>query len=141
MENHPISKKSVYVIATLFAMALQSSSALAEELPEIRQEGNITYITGGIGDEEFNAMKAVQHNYNLRVLSAGTNGAYSGDTHIIISDSHGNELLSTDADPLFYAKLQPGHYVVQESSEGQSRKQPIVIAANKPVKPPIIGPV
>jgi len=133
MNNSTTLKQSHYIIATFIAMTLHYSSALANDLPEIKQEGGITYVTGGIGDEERSALKAVQHDYNLHVLSAaGTAGEYPGDTHITIFDSHNHKLLDTDADPLFYAKVPAGHYSVEESSGGQSKKQTIVIAANKP---------
>ena len=132
MKNHT-TLKIMSVTAAVFAMTLHSSTVLANDPPEIKQTGAISYVTGGIGDEERDAMRAVQHDYNLHVLSAGASGAYPGDTHIVISDNRGHELLSTDADPLFYAQLKSGHYVVEESSAGQSKKQAIVIADNKPV--------
>ena len=69
MQNYFVSKKSTYVVAAIFAMALHSSAVLADELLSPQQEGDITYVTGGIGDEERTAMRSVQHDYNLHVLS------------------------------------------------------------------------
>lgn len=131
-------KLSPYTIATMMGMALHASSTYAsaygDNLPEVQQVGDISYVTGGIGDEEREALLAAQHNYNLRILSAaGKSGAYPGDTHICIFDKSGNELLNTDADPIFYAFLPIGHYRVEETSEGQTKKQSFVIGANKPV--------
>jgi len=132
--TNSISKKSLCVTAAFFAMALHSSGVMASNLPEVQQTGDITYVTGGIGDEERNALKAVRHDYNLHILSAaGASGEYPGDTHICIFDNHNHKLLDTDADPFFYAKMPAGHYVVEESSGGQSKKQSIVMSAGTPV--------
>jgi len=127
-----ISNKTPYVFAAVFAMALYSSSVLADTLPAVQQSGDVTYITGGIGDEERDALKAVKQDYNLRILSAGVQGAYVGDAHIIISDNKGQELLNTNGGPIFYAKLPNGHYAVSEERHEETKKQSIVISASKP---------
>jgi hypothetical protein len=128
MENYLATNKSRYVIAAVFAMALYSSCALADNLPEVQHAGDIAYISGGIGDEERAALRAVQKDYNLHVLSAGVKGGYVGDAHMVISDSHGQEVIHAIVGPLFYAKLPPGHYVVTEERHEKSKKQSIVIA-------------
>jgi len=132
MINYPPLKKSTYAIAMMIAMALYSSYVLADNLPEVQHAGDIAYITGGIGDEERDALRAVKGDYNLHVLSATVNGAYTGNPHIVISDSHGQEVLSTDTGPIFYAKLPAGHYIIKEVRHEQSKKQSIVIGTDKP---------
>ena len=121
-------------VAAIVAMTLHAPATLADNnLPQAQQDGNVTYVTGGIGDEERNALRAVQHDYNLHIVNAvGASGAYPGDTHIIIYDKHHQEVVNTDTDPLFYAQLPAGRYTVEESSEGEDKQQSVVIAANKP---------
>lgn len=134
MTTYSASEKLLYIVAAISTMALHSSVALADDILEVQHTGKVTFVTGGIGDEERDAMRAVQSNYNLRILSAaGASGEYPGDTHIVISDTKGNELVNTDADPLFYAQMPSGHYIVNESSAGQSKKQSVTINAGKPV--------
>jgi hypothetical protein len=101
-------------------------------LPQPQQEGAITYVTGGIGDEERDALKAQKKDYNLSIVSADKSGAYVGDTRVVISNRQGEKLLDTQAGPLFYANLPPGNYVVEGDSEGQIRKQNITVAEGKP---------
>lgn len=119
-----------YMIAVI--VLLGAYAALADDmsgLPQAHQAGDITYITGGIGDEERDALKAVEHDYNLHVMSAGVSGAFSGNTHINITSRKGDELVSADAGPIFYANLPPGRYVVDATSEGQERKQAVTISS------------
>jgi len=123
--------ESLLILVAAVAVLLCIPPVLADDmsgLPTLQQESGITFITGGIGDEERDALKAVEHDYNLHVMSAGTSGAFTGDTIIAIRTRRGEELLSTDAGPIFYASLPPGHYVVEATSDGQTRKQDITIA-------------
>ncbi|MFY9287421.1 MAG: hypothetical protein WAO98_02840 [Alphaproteobacteria bacterium] len=95
------------------------------------QIGGIWYVTGGIGDEERDELKAVKGDYNFHVMSASKNGAFEGDTHIAISDRQGNQLLNTAIGPLFYAKLPAGSYAVEASNNGQVKRQNISVNDRK----------
>jgi len=125
--------KSYFSHVALVAMLATSGApgAYAYSL-QPQQVGNVTYVTGGIGDEERDALKAVKNDYNLSILSAARSGAYVGETRVVILDRNGQKLVDTYADPIFYAQLPPGRYVVEGESEGQSHKQNITIAGNKP---------
>ena len=93
--------------------------------------GNIVYITGGIGDEERAALQSVKNSYNLHVLSASKDGAYTGDTRINIHTQDGKALVDTPVGPLFYAKLPRGTYIIKASSEDQVKEQRVTIGLNK----------
>ena len=122
-----------YVMAGILAAALYAPFVQADySMLQPMQAGNITYLTGGIGDEERAAMQAVKNHYNLSVMSAGISGAFVGDTHLIIRNQQGTELLNTDAGPLFYANLPPGKYTIQAESEGQTRASTVNIAPGRP---------
>lgn len=95
------------------------------------QSGNVTYITGGIGDEERSALDAVKKDYNLRIVSAHTDGAFAGDTRIVIRDHNGDQLVDAAAGPLFYAKLPTGSYTVEATNQGRSKQQHITVGHNK----------
>lgn len=114
------------------ALAMSASFAYGYTTMQPMKAGNITYVTGGIGDEERYALQSVKNRYNLSIVSAANTGAYVGDTRVTISDTAGQELVDTHAGPLFYANLPPGKYVVEGQSEGQMRTQNITIAENKP---------
>jgi len=115
--------------------SLQASPVRAYESQlEIFQTGGITYVSGGIGQEESDEMEASQQNYNLRVTNADRTGHFSGDTRIVISDMKNHPLLDTSVGPLFYADLPNGRYIVEGFNEVQSKKQTIHIVGRAPVR-------
>ncbi len=93
--------------------------------------GNVKYITGGIGDEERNTLQSVEKDYNLRIMSAYKDGAFSGDTHVIIRDHAGGELINVSAGPLFYARLPAGTYMVEAVNGDESKKQKVLLNQSK----------
>lgn len=126
-------KKLNGVLAITVAAILQSSPVWAESefLPDIQQQGDIYYITGGIGDEETKAMQSERGDYNLQVMNADKAGHFSGKPHIVIKDMHHHELLNADSEPLFYANLPKGHYVVEGSDKEQTKSQNINVTGKK----------
>lgn len=121
------------VVATLI-----SSPALAnvdsDFLPDVQQQGEIYYLTGGIGDEETSAIESEKSDYNLHIMNADKQGHFAGYPHIVIKDMHQNELVDADGGPLFYAKLPKGRYVVEGSSNDQVQKKVVTISENKPTR-------
>ena len=80
--------------------------------------GQISYITGGIGEDEEDAMKAAAGDYNLLISNAEKDGEFTAGTNLVIRDAKGNEVLrARNTGPLFYAQLPPGRYVVDANYE------------------------
>lgn len=100
-----------------------------------KKMGEVEFITGGIGDEERNAIEAVKNNYNLHVMSAGQDGAFTGTTRVTILNQNNKKVLETDMGPLFYAQLPPGTYTVEGTYNNKTRSQKVDIArgADQPV--------
>ncbi len=117
-------------VVSIFALSLHSAQAQDNVLSE-QQQNNIVYVTGGIGKDESDALRATQANYNLRVMNADKVGHFSSDTRIIIRDLQNNILLDATSGPLFYANLPKGRYIIQGFVGLQSKMQPITIAAGK----------
>lgn len=128
--NHPY-RCSLLVVGA--AIALIACAAVAESnIPEAHQQGDIVYISGGIGTDETDAIESMKGDYNLNVTSADRTGHFRGDTEIVISDMKRNVLLDVTAQgPLFYAQLPKGRYVIEGISEDQSRKQTVSITGTK----------
>lgn len=126
-------KKSNCILAMAVVAVLQNSPAWAEDnfLPDIQQQGDIYYITGGIGTEETQAMQSERSNYNLQIMSADKAGHFNGYPHIIITDLQNNELVSSEGGPLFYVNMPKGKYIVQGFVGEQSQKQNITITGKK----------
>lgn len=73
-----------------------------------QEYGDVTFVTGGIGDEEREAMQEMRRDYNLHIMRSEKDGAFTGETNIIIYDRNGNEILAIEAGPLFYINLPVG---------------------------------
>src|SRR5262249_5542328 len=91
------------------------------------QQGDVRYITGGIGDEEREALDAVKKDYNLHVTSTNKDGEFNGDTQIVILGKGGEKLVDVVAGPLFYAQLPAGHYTLQAVNGGVQKQQKVTI--------------
>jgi hypothetical protein len=93
-----------------------------------QQQGNITFVSGGAGDEDRDALKQVESQYNLRLLFAARNGDFLANVAVTLSDTHGNAVLDTIADgPIFYAHVPPGRYRLTVANEGQSQSHDVTI--------------
>lgn len=113
------------ILTSSLAALLCSTATFAQLAPQ--QSGNITYITGGIGKDETAALKAAQRDYNLQVLSSSISGHFVGDAPLTIADQKGTPLLTTDAGPIFYAKLPAGTYTITANRNGEIKKQRVTI--------------
>jgi len=103
---------------------------------EAISQGGVTYITGGIGDEELAELKALEKNYNLHMLMTAPGGAFIGDVTVRVLDAQGKALLSVDdAGPYFYAKLAAGTYTLDlNSPSGGSKTVKVKIPAKGSVR-------
>jgi hypothetical protein len=124
----------LYIVAkSIAAPAIPSAYAAEFPLPEAREEAGISYITGGIGEEELAALKQVRGDYNFHATSTFADGAFSGSTVLTIADRDGNELLSTEIGPVFYANLPTGSYIITAMQHGKEKTQRVSIRNGKPV--------
>lgn len=126
-------KKLNCVLAVAVVAVLQSSPVWAEGsfLPDIQQQGELSFITGGIGEEETHAMQSERGDYNLQIMSADKAGHFNGHPHIIITDMQHNELINADGGPLFYTNLPKGKYIVEGFVGEQKQHKNITVSGKK----------
>ena len=88
-----------------------------------QEQNGITYLSGGIGEDE---SKAIQQTtgYNLHMtFSVGTGNEYTSDVNVVIQKAPGQTVLTLDdAGPLVYVKLPAGKYTVIATRDGETRK-------------------
>ena len=99
-----------------------------------RQEQNgITYLSGGIGEDE---AKAIQQTtgYNLHMTFAlGTENKYIPDVDVVIEKAQGQTVLTlNDAGPLVYVQLPAGKYTVIATRNGEVRRDTADIRSSEP---------
>ena len=110
---------SVFIISPVWA---------DDEVLPVQKQGNVSFVTGGVGQEESDALASVQNHYNLRITTTDKTGHYLMDTHLVITDSEHRAILDTTGGPFFYVQLPNGHYDVQA---GQGKAQAVTIAGGR----------
>lgn len=130
-------QRAITSAALVLAVCLTPAAAFAQAdgamsgAPAPHEQNGITYVNGGVGQEQQSAMRAVRSDYNLQ-LTFATNqtGAYRSDVQLDIADAKGNNLVSAaNTGPMFFAKLPPGVYHVSAAAEGKTFKRTVKIGA------------
>ncbi|WP_446811349.1 carboxypeptidase regulatory-like domain-containing protein [Methylomonas sp. 2BW1-5-20] len=109
---------------------LYSCSALADSsMLEERSQGDVNFISGGVGGEERAALKTVRTDYNLGLLfSMQGTGEYVSDVIVGVSNAKGETVLDTVSEgPILFAKLKPGRYRVSADHNGQVLRKAVKV--------------
>lgn len=116
--------------AAALALAL-AVPALSAALPQPKTEHGVTYLSGGIGEDESAAMKAEAKNYPLSVVfSAGKYGEYLAHVPVKITDRSGKVVLDTvSKGPILLVRLAPGRYTVTATRDGKTLRQAVEVKA------------
>lgn len=89
---------------------------LIEPQRESYSDSDITYVTGGIGDDERELIESSRDDYNLQLSNARPNGDFVGEVRVVIrrQEKQGaREVLNTYSGPLLYARLPAGRYQLE----------------------------
>lgn len=102
-------------------------------LPSVQKSKGISYITGGIGDEEMDVINSQEQNFNVRVLLISTHGEYMSEVAIRFLDKNNAEVLRVDSvGPFFYVNLPAGTYTAEAASSTGTIQKAKVVAREKP---------
>jgi hypothetical protein len=87
-----------------------------------RKAGSVTYICGGVADDEQRALSAQSRNYNMGLLfTQGARGEYLSDVNVKLT-RNGREVASFVADgPKCLLRVPEGSYNVRATYEGRTR--------------------
>ena len=89
-----------------------------------RAATGIPYLSGGVGLDEREALRAVSGGYNLHVTCALREGNYLSDVHMAIQNAEGATVLETiPQEPWLFTNLPPGTYTVVASSQGKVQQR------------------
>jgi hypothetical protein len=88
-----------------------------------QQQNGITYLSGGVGEDEARAIQQTQ-GYNLHMtFSTGPKDEYVPDVNLVIQKTPGSPVLTlSEAGPLVYVQLPPGKYTVVATRNGEERR-------------------
>jgi hypothetical protein len=107
-----------------------------EALPEAQTQNGITYLSGGIGLDESEAMKAAAKDYTLMITcSVQPTGKYLADVKVNITDKSGSPMLETVIDgPMLLVQLAPGQYRISAENDGVTMNRTVDIGSEHPTR-------
>lgn len=116
-------------------LALNAMGAPAGRVPATHKQGEVTYISGGVGQAEADAIKHVAKYYPLELeflLKAKPKDEYLSDVKVRVKDAHDKMVLDVKADgPFLLAKMPAGKYTVSAERGGKVEHRQVEIAANE----------
>lgn len=126
-----LSPRRLLTLGIAAGLALASAFAAGQSVLEGRTAQERRFVTGGIGLDESEHLKAVSRDFSLSVLVATKSGAYLADTHITVTDAQGQTVLDAQsAGPYLLVDLARGVYKVEATYLGEKRQQRVSIGTN-----------
>jgi len=129
---------AVKLSAALILAGLAAAPAVAEmgQLPPEKTQGAVSYIAGGIGQDESDAIKRAAGRYALELefsQTARPRNVYLADVKVAIrSASSGKTMLDTVSDgPYLVANLPPGKYNVTVEQNGATQQRSVDVKAGQ----------
>jgi hypothetical protein len=119
----PIAAVGVLMFSVVLnAASLEPIDSTGVQVQQQQQNG-ITYLSGGVGEDEAKAIQQTQ-GYNLHMtFSTGPKDEYVPDVNLVIQKTPGSPVLTlSEAGPLVYVQLPPGKYTVVATRNGEERR-------------------
>ena len=128
--KHTSMMKLLFTVLAL-AACTQYAFAATDYLPPVQHQGDIAFLSGGIGQSESTAIKDAMHHYPLTLEFAGkehSGNVYLANVPVEISDMHGHTVLKTTAaGPFLLASLPDGQYRVTAHYRGKEESRDVQI--------------
>jgi hypothetical protein len=124
--------------ALAWSLAVPALAELA-----VKQQGSVSYVSGGVGDDELQEIKKLVSSYPLELLfvTQGTPNQYLSGVKVQIKDAGGKAVADLEADgPVLLAKLPPGRYSISADNGGIVKRQSVSIGAGKPQRIMFVWP-
>jgi hypothetical protein len=122
----------------LIAGYLTCCSVAYAQIPDTQYSQGISYISGGVGEEESSAILAEAKQWPLLLeLSQLENGrgVWIFGAKIKILDAKNQVIFDAQADgPYILINLTAGQYLIEASYRGVLQKRPVLIQASAPQK-------
>jgi hypothetical protein len=113
-------------------MELRQPPSPVAQLKPVTQD-DVTYLCGGVGEDEEAYMKTEAKGYDLMLTFATRDGAYLADVDVDIKDAKGNSVLQAACDsPIMLVDLpRSGNYRVRAETAGYTLNTTVRVTAAK----------
>lgn len=103
-------------------------------LPAEQQQGEVTFMTGGVGSEEAAAIRDAAAKWPLTLVFVEARRgreSWVADVGVSIRDGKGDTVLDATTDgPFLLARLSPGRYVVEATYNGTAHRKSVTVPAH-----------
>ncbi|WP_019937360.1 hypothetical protein [Bordetella sp. FB-8] len=133
MEKPDVRFVKTTLLAVVLAVAGTAGSPYAQAagLPTLYSRGQISYTSGGVGQDESQAFKREAPNWPLALQFSGLGGQYIADVHIRILKRDGTKVLeAVSQGPFMLVKLPPGEYAVYARYKHEEQKRDVRVAGH-----------
>lgn len=137
-QNNKRIPNSVLAAVTAACIALGTASVAAEAAPDVEsalpaaaQQGDVQFLSGGVGLDESKAIKTAAAKWPLSLEFIGGERDYLSDVALVITDGKGGKVLETSSQgPYMLVRLKPGAYTVQATYAGHEQKKQVKVSGN-----------
>lgn len=130
-----LTKLAASIIVTGLGAAGPALGTDMSSLPPVQMQGVVSYITGGIGEDEAAAVKHAAATYPLEMLfveKARPKDEFLADVKVSVLDRSGHSLLQTTAEgPFLLAKLPAGKYKIEAEYGGEQKHQTVEVRSGR----------
>ena len=104
-------------------------------LPQIQQQGDVSFVSGGVGLDESKALRQAESQWPLSLRFTGPSAEFLADVRVRVVDAHNSEVLNTTSrGPYMLVRLRPGHYTVHAQYKDQDQSKAVTVPAKGTVK-------
>lgn len=113
--------------ATIAVAEPMSADLLPSPPPPVQQDGAVSVLNGGVGEDEVRWFKAQSPRYPLQVVISGRGGEYGVADMLRVL--RGDEVVASvpDAGPWVMLDLPPGRYTVEATFDGRSERRSVQV--------------
>ena len=112
-----------------------AGNANGDGLPQIQQQGDVSYVSGGVGTDESKALQHAQSQWPLSLRFTGPGSDFLADVHVRVVDAHSGEVLNaTSRGPYMLVKLRPGRYTVHAQYKDHDQSKAVTVPAKGSAK-------
>jgi hypothetical protein len=109
----------------VFALLGTAAAPAAEKVPAA---GNVSFLSGGVGIDSEQQIKAREKEFNLKLVFTLVEGNYLADVGVRVTDPAGKTVIEHVADgPFFLAKLPAGTYTVTATYNGKTQTRKVSV--------------
>ena len=126
------------IAAATLATGMTAYCAGADLMPPEQKQGEVAYLTGGIGEDEARVIEGRAKDYPLTLeflVKARPRAEFTADVKVMIKDHAGKVVLDTVAQgPFLLVRLPSGKYTIDASRERESKTRHVRLIAKRPTR-------